>query len=96
MTKKLENLEVEDLLGMFKDPAKTEAQGKCTFMRKIEQLPPKVQEAVNIACANKDVTNREILAFINTHTDVKANITMITDHRHKEGCLVCLYGTARA
>ena len=96
MNKKLESMEVSDLLGMFKDAAKTEAQGKCTFMRKIETLPPNVQEAINLACATREVTNREILAFINTKTDVKANITMIQDHRHKEGCLVCMYGTARA
>jgi hypothetical protein len=96
MTKKLENMEVDDLLGMFKSPEKIEAQGKCTFMRKIENLPSNVQEAISIAVSNKDVTSREILAFINTKTDVKVNLTMVQDHRHKEGCIVCLYGTARA
>ena len=95
MTKKLENMEVDDLLKMFKSPEKVEEQGKCTFIKKVETLPENVQEAIYIAVSNKDVTNREILAFINLHTNVKANLTMIQDHRHKEGCIVCLYGTAR-
>lgn len=95
MSKKIEEMEVSDILGMFKSPAKTEAQGKCTFMRKVEMLPTNIQEAVNIAVGTKDVTSREILAFINTNTDVKVNLTMIQEHRHKEGCVVCLYGTAR-
>lgn len=96
MTKKLENMDVSDLLEMFKTSGSKEAIGKCTFIRKIETLPANVQEAIHIACANKGVTNREILAFVNTNTDVTVNITSIQDHRHKDGCLVCLYGTPRA
>lgn len=96
MTKKnLESMKVDDLLGMFKSPEKTAKKGKCTFIRKIEELPANVQEAINLAVANPDVTSREILAFINVNTDVQVNLTMVQDHRHKEGCVVCLYGTAR-
>lgn len=95
MTENLEDMNVDDILGMFKSPAKTAAQGKCTFVRKVETLPENVQEAINIAVTIKDVTSREILAFINTNTDVQVNLTMIQDHRHKEGCVVCMYGTAR-
>lgn len=95
MSKNIDSLDVSELLEMFKDPAKTEAKGKCTFMRKVDTLSGNVQEAIKLAVANQDVTNREILAFINTHTDAKVNLTMVQDHRHKEGCVVCLYGTAR-
>lgn len=92
----LSDVPVEDLLSMFKDPVNVDAKGKCTFIRKVETLPENVQEAIHIACANKEVTNREILAFINLKTDAQANITMIQDHRHRDGCLVCMYGTAKA
>lgn len=93
MTKKLENLELDELLGMFNTTDKTAAQGKCSFVKKVETLPVNVQEAINIACQNQDVTNRDILAFINSKTDVKVNQSMIQHHRHKDGCMTCLYGT---
>lgn len=91
-----ESESIEDILDMFKSPEKKDAKGKCILIRKIEKLPPNVYEALTIALTNKDITNREILAFINTKTDVQTNINTIQDHRHKEGCFVCLYGTARA
>lgn len=98
MSKKAEtvaDMEVDDILELIKTPDKTGVKGKCTFIRKIEQLPENLYKAITIACENPDVTNREILAFVNTKTDAQTNLTAVQDHRHRDGCVVCLYGTAR-
>lgn len=94
MSDKLKDMTPEEMLDMFKTPEKVNAQGKCTFVRKIEELPDNVRQAVVMACENKDVTNREILAFINSKTDVQVNLTQVQKHRHADGCIECMYGTA--
>ena len=87
----LSNADVDDILTMIKTPLTSEATGKCVFVRKLEELPENVREGINIAVANPEVTNREILAFINTKTDVKVSMISIQNHRHYKGCHACLY-----
>ena len=92
--KELSTMSVDDVLASIKTPEQGEKVGKCVLIKKLETLPTNVYEALLIALDNKDVTNRDLLSFINNKTEVQVNLTNLQDHRTKAGCLVCMYGSA--
>lgn len=96
MSKKIEDLSVDDVLNLIKNPNKEgKNKGKCILIRKMETLPDSIREAVTIAMENEDVTNRDMLAFFSDHTDIDVTYTNVLDHRAKAGCLICLYGGSK-
>ena len=92
--KEISTMSVDDLLASIKAPEHGEKVGKCVLIKKIEKLPANVYEALLIAFDNKDVTNRDLLSFINNKTKIQVNLANLQAHRSKAGCIVCMYGAA--
>jgi len=85
---------VDDLLRVIKNPGLVgQAPGSdrlCLFMQRVQPLSENILQAIAIACQDTDVTNDDIVLFINTTTNVKVNLSMVQKHRNrKRGCLVC-------
>ena len=93
-TKVTATTSVDDIFSMIKAPSgnKDGNLSKCKFIKKIEELPSNVLDALMLAVHTEDVSNRDILAFVNTQTEVRINLTMLQKHRAKAGCMDCLYG----
>lgn len=96
VNKVVEDLSVDDILDLIKNPSeKGNNKGKCILVRKMETLPDSIKEALNTAMSDRNVSNRDIVAFFSNHTDIEVTYTNVMDHRAKAGCLICLYGGSR-
>ena len=93
--KKKTELSVDELLVAIKAPHTGEQKGKCVLIRKVETLPENYQEAIKIALDNKNVTSTEIRGFINGKTDIYVSENSVSRHRHRDGCVDCLYGVSK-
>lgn len=83
----------DDILAMIKSSSGTRGaagEERCKLMRDVETLPPNIRAAVEMAIADKDVSNNRIVMFINGNSPIRVSRNSMQQHRnHATGCTIC-------